>query len=389
MASNLIKETYLKNVDYYPNTRIARLDFVEVQLYQTVERYVTRNHVRNPVYSEWKRKEKHIKKTIKLTNHELEFLNIHENPLIKKNAKEIIEYLNDESLQPSWYKRDLLTRQRNESIAKIDEKMKCIRTESLLEIDKLFDEINIEKKSLNNRKLLVEKLEKKINKKKTILDKIQKEKQILWKKIATLGLFCLFVSEQRIRRIKNRIENLKEKLISLKDEEKSIGFTITQLNEKVDNCRNQTEKELNKAQKKKEHIEHYYTRQIKEVRSLPSDISEQENDVDFKPLKCFAGFEYQKIMGCYIIRNRNNNKCYVGQSKDVLKRLKQHFRETTPRNLVFAEDYYQTPYEERKDLFEVKIIECYTKDELDNRERELIAEYDSMNNGYNSTSGNT
>ena len=40
-------------------------------------------------------------------------------------------------------------------------------------------------------------------------------------------------------------------------------------------------------------------------------------------------------------------------------------------------------------MFEVRIIKCETKDELDKTERELIEYYDSFENGYNGTGGNT
>ena len=59
-----------------------------------------------------------------------------------------------------------------------------------------------------------------------------------------------------------------------------------------------------------------------------------------------------------------------------------------PKNIIFAEDYYNSTYENKDDLFEFKIEEIETKDELDNREKELIFEYDAFNTGYNKTSGN-
>lgn len=101
------------------------------------------------------------------------------------------------------------------------------------------------------------------------------------------------------------------------------------------------------------------------------------------------GIEYQKVIGCYIIHNRENGKYYVGQSKDVHKRLKQHFTGTVPKNVIFAEDYYLSNFSNKEDLFEVKILPCTTKDELDKTEKELIELYDAKNNGYNGTSGNT
>ena len=106
------------------------------------------------------------------------------------------------------------------------------------------------------------------------------------------------------------------------------------------------------------------------------------------PLKALSGIEYKKIVGCYLIHNRENDRYYVGQSKDVMKRLKQHFRGAVPNNVIFAQDYYSSEYEHKEDLFEVKIVPCSTKDELDWKEREYIRQYDANGSGYNSTSGN-
>ena len=89
-----------------------------------------------------------------------------------------------------------------------------------------------------------------------------------------------------------------------------------------------------------------------------------------------------------MIRNREKDKYYVGQSKDVMKRIRQHFKGTVPANVIFAEDYYTSTFINKEDLFEVKIIPCETKDELDDTERDLIKKYDSFQSGYNGTGGN-
>lgn len=101
-----------------------------------------------------------------------------------------------------------------------------------------------------------------------------------------------------------------------------------------------------------------------------------------------SGLQYEKITGCYVIHNTENDKYYVGQSKDVMKRLKQHFKGTVPQNTIFAEDYYTSTKPDKENIFEVKIIRCSTKDELDRMEKQLISDYDSWNTGYNRTSGN-
>ncbi|MBQ8394504.1 MAG: GIY-YIG nuclease family protein [Clostridia bacterium] len=129
-----------------------------------------------------------------------------------------------------------------------------------------------------------------------------------------------------------------------------------------------------------------YEQKLQSITPLPVHY---EPDNSFISLKTIIGVKYEKIIGVYVIHNRENNKYYVGQSKDIYKRLKQHFVGTVPKNVIFAKDYYFSKSENKSDLFEVKIIPCGTKDELDKTEKNLIELYDSYNLGYNGTNGNT
>ena len=63
---------------------------MQTQEYRTIQKYITKNYEKYPIYSEWKIKEKILKKTLKLTNSELELLNVNEDDLIKMFAEEII-----------------------------------------------------------------------------------------------------------------------------------------------------------------------------------------------------------------------------------------------------------------------------------------------------------
>ena len=123
-----------------------------------------------------------------------------------------------------------------------------------------------------------------------------------------------------------------------------------------------------------------------QIKLLPEQANINNNG-KFIPLKELSSFEYRKIRGCYIIRNRELDKYYVGQSKDIIKRLKTHFIQTKPHNYIFYEDWFNSKFENKEDLFEFKIIENNTID-LDILEKNLIEKYDSKNRGYNLTKGN-
>ena len=137
-----------------------------------------------------------------------------------------------------------------------------------------------------------------------------------------------------------------------------------------------------------------YGLKYKNLETVEKTLNEYNNGFDsennFISLPKFLINEPEEFKGCYIIRNAKNNKVYVGQSKNVIKRINQHFDKKTfaPKNPIFMEDYYRTEENERKGLFEIQTIRLETKDELDRTEKELIGRYDSFRNGYNATAGN-
>ena len=126
----------------------------------------------------------------------------------------------------------------------------------------------------------------------------------------------------------------------------------------------------------------------KNIKPLNTSVCNFKQDEAFIPLKEIISLEYEKIIGVYVIKNNEKNKYYVGQSKDVLKRIRQHFKGTVPANMIFAEDYFSSKWD-KENIFSVKIIPLHTKDELDATEKRLIKEYDSRMNGYNGTLGNS
>ena len=92
------------------------------------------------------------------------------------------------------------------------------------------------------------------------------------------------------------------------------------------------------------------------------------------------------MTGIYAIRNKANNKYYIGQAKDIKNRWIQHrsrLKCGTHKNLHLLSAYKIYG----KDNFEYLILEECSTEHLDERERYYIAKYNSYNNGYNQDEG--
>lgn len=94
------------------------------------------------------------------------------------------------------------------------------------------------------------------------------------------------------------------------------------------------------------------------------------------------------MVGIYKIENLINNHCYIGQSINIQKRLNRH------KTVAFNEnnnDYNYPLYRAfRKyglENFSFEILEECLPEELNEKERYYIQEYNSFFNGYNQTLG--
>lgn len=385
-AKELTPTYTVKSVDFNEGTRITKIEILQSQQYRTIDRYVTQNYVRHPIYSGWKTKTKIIKKTIKLTNQELENLDENPDPLIQTLAKEIIEKIGNEELYPSWFIRffivklygELLESLENEKIEFISSKNRQIN-ETKRKISSIQEEIKKESLALKKLSAKKEKLDRKVK-------KGSLAKKSIIKNIFTLYIYAYYTSTKRKKKLLKRETVLSESIQSIHNRLSKMESTIESHKKEIDDLRQKQLEKEQEIEKRRDREYAKYLKQMKEVQPLQCELQE---DKAFTLLKKVCGFEYQKIIGCYVIHNRENDKYYVGQSKDIIKRLKQHFKGTIPNNVIFAEDYYSTPVEKREDLFEVKIIPCQTKDELDRTEKKLIEDYNSYLTGYNGTNGNS
>lgn len=89
------------------------------------------------------------------------------------------------------------------------------------------------------------------------------------------------------------------------------------------------------------------------------------------------------MIGIYLITNKLNNKCYVGQSVDIARRWRQH-REAASHGET---PLYKAIQKYGIENFEFSILEECLKEELDCKEIQYIERYNSYFEGYNQTKG--
>lgn len=344
-ASSEKRPPYTKSVsvvDYNAERRTVKLEFVVATPYKKVVSYKQINGKRYPTEYAWSERTKKTSLSLKLTNDVVETLDKHENNLVRDNAKVILEKLlsYDKSLKPSWYAE-------NVEQAKCNEKLKEER--ALLNQKTAYYNSKIQRLKQEYSKQLskIDKVEQKIwlarqkGKRKTALEKLEKKKSLLQEEIPDYY----------------REKDMLEKELS--------DVTIAH-NKKVMEIKTEEQAKM------------------KKIKPLAVKIEQVEQFIPLSQVAAYSNDNPRK--GCYIIRNVENNKYYVGQSKDILKRLHQHFAGTKPKNIIFAEDYFKSKNPDN--LFEVRFVFCETKDELDETERFYIEKYDAFRNGYNGTAGN-
>ena len=86
--------------------------------------------------------------------------------------------------------------------------------------------------------------------------------------------------------------------------------------------------------------------------------------------------------GIYMIKNTKNNKCYIGQSKNVYKRMKEHKQTMKYKreNKKFNKDLEKYNIKD----FKFEILELCDIKKLNKREEYYSNLYNSIANGYNS-----
>lgn len=383
VEKELEPEYDLYDVDFDSQTRITKITFLCTKYYRTIDRYVTQDYQRYPIYSDWKIKKSYIKKRIRLTNQNLEQLNFNDDDLISDFSSEIILKLNDPELIPSWLAIEIIKNDFYEYVDSEKQKEKSAY-ENYLSIKHTNEEkIKSSNDTISNLTFILNKKTLKLEKVTNRIQKIELRKKSIFLSIVTLFIYSISRSNFR----KNR---LVKKQIKFENQIAELNLNIAEQNKSIQAAKNEIENSKHKyetiSKETKDNIKKLTEKELADIKSV-QPLGIEHTDTDFVPLKKFIGYEYEKIIGCYIIKNNEKDRYYVGQSKDVVKRIRQHFRGTVPNNIIFAEDYFNSINKEN--LFSIKIIRLNTKDELDRNEKRLIEEYDANITGYNSTKGNS
>ncbi len=366
----------------------AKLTFQKRQEYQTIVSYKQCNYERYPIYSSVKIKSTIVNKSIKLTNLELENLKNNSDFLIRAFCYEIISRMPDESFFPSWAIKDCYLDKNEREELNLKTKIERATSEFLEVKSAYLRNINSLKQDNNSYNDKILETEKKIFNLSETIRRISENKTNLFKSLFTLFVYNLINSKKRLVRLQKKLQ----KNIAVRDGYKrSIENNQQNISESlnfIDKHEKEKDDKIKKIEMERIKISTFCADEISKIKKLPTTQEDYLTDSEFMPITDTLRFDKEKINGVYVIKNNELNKYYVGQSKNILYRLRQHFKGYEPKNIIFAKDYFSSSMEKQK-LWSVKIIPLETKDELDSKEKELIDFYDSFNNGYNQTGGNT
>jgi group I intron endonuclease len=92
--------------------------------------------------------------------------------------------------------------------------------------------------------------------------------------------------------------------------------------------------------------------------------------------------------GIYKITNKNNKLCYIGQSKKIRERWREHMKCGLGIDTPAANKLYQAMIKEGIDNFTFELLEECSSQLLDEKETFYISLYNSYDYGYNSNRGN-
>ena len=343
--SEIVEYDYIDELNYDKYSK--KLSFV-IRHYTRkpkITRYVTVNYQRTPIYEDYYERTRIVKKFNKKIN-PIKFVNedILEISQLEGMLDEVIQIVNKIGIKPEWLKK-------RENIIFLQDKIDATK--------KLERSYNSERSFYNLRDT-----------------NYDEEPSNFW--------LCLFLA----------IFTFGLSFIGYISKKQALIHHQTNSDNKIWNTNHK--REIDKANDKlyleiKDHNE----KNAIQVQQLSDQLSKEKNrkivlfyrdDEGWINLRRAVNLTHEELInkkGVYVIWNKTNDKHYVGQSKNLEKRIfQQHFKSGDVNDIVFAKDWY------KGNLFSYKYFILKTKDELDLIENELIEIYDAFNLGYNKKVGN-
>lgn len=269
-------------------TRECKFECMKTQQYRTILRYVTRDYVKQPIYSEWKTKITKYKKHLVLSDENLEKLPFHYDDIIAKCASLIVGQIEDTTYWPSWYVKDSIANNIIDYKFEFNILLKIFKDKSKnwLDILKDFNDKLIANSTSNKYQL--DNIELSINKQ---LKKLNRIKQIQSSKILDIMTFGIyhgsFVKKKYEKILKfcndkqtNRTKHLRviEDIEIAKDINSKMINSIKSSIEKIEDLKNDYFTNLDKEE----------DRLLKRVKPLTNKIPNahklnlnSEKDIDF------------------------------------------------------------------------------------------------------------
>jgi hypothetical protein len=319
--------------------------FFVIKLYQwipKITRYVQEDYVRTPIYEGYSERIKVIKKFDKVIN-PVKFVN---EDILKLDLEKcfILSIIERISIIPEWRKKEI----------------------KLEEISNLINATKQRIRNYHNEK-------KSYSFKKTSFNE---KPSNFWLRL----IFAFFTFGFSFVNFNSKKNALINKKINKENKKWNASHKI-----KIDQENFSLSKEIALFNKKMNDIISFNWNLYRETKNKEINYWYREADGGWRELKHSSNFSFSYLndkKGVYVIWNKTKNKHYVGQSKNMGKRLNQHFLNGEVRNILFAKDWYFGDY------FCYKFYLCQTKDELDSLEKQKIDEFFAFDKGYNSTNGN-
>ncbi|MDQ7982735.1 MAG: GIY-YIG nuclease family protein [Spiroplasma sp.] len=335
------KEIYLEEVAYYKDSQHLEFNLIQKTTKPKITRYEQHNYERYPIYGDVSVRTKVLKKfSRKIIPERFVEIEIKDLKLSKNIILELIDLI---GITPEWRKKEI-------------------------KLQAISDEINFYKAKLRYfEKEKINYIYKNTN--------YQDWQSNFWVRllfaIPTLFLsFVGYVSKEKARL--NAILN--------KENEKYNTNHKNTVDNKNQILNNEINKENKVTSEKIDKLLVYY--QNVENQEIVLIKNDDKGWLDVRQASLFNFKDVYNKKGVYIIWNKDNNKYYIGQSKNLGLRLKQHFKNGIVNNVIFAKDWYNN----HNFVYRYEI--CESKDELDRKEKQLIEQYNSFEHGYNKTSGN-